>query len=466
MDRPNLLFLYTDEQRADTLAAHGGRVDICPNLNRLAEDATVFENTYCTHPLCVPSRSSIHSGQFPHTTGCTYNGPSLRPDTKCLPEMLEGNYMTAHMGKWHLGDEVFNQHGFTEWHATEDCYHKGASLEKAPDKRSAYHHWLMGHGFYPDAYNGTKFDINWSAWMPERYSKPQCMGDLAIEFLERNKENPFALFVSFQEPHMPFHSCRDDQFDPAEVELPPNHNDENLISARARKLAESLKVKCSEGLLKSEQDWREMTARYWGLCSLIDTHSGRILDKLKELGLYDNTIIIFTSDHGEFMGSHGMLLKSSPYEESARVPFLMRLPGQAEARRVKEPISQIDLVPTMLDCMGSSIPDHLHGVSLKPAVEGTAVPDRDVVVEFEDQPKVPAEEKDPWRCIVTPDRWKLTVSPNLGEHSLFDLNTDPYELNNLINEPGRKERINDMADRLRQWQKETDDTVTLPEQII
>jgi len=482
MPSPNLLFLYTDEQRADTLAAYGNRTIAMPNLNRLASRSTVFARTYVTQPVCTPSRSTLLTGLWPHTNTCTVNNAPLPAETPCLSEMLPDGYTCAHHGKWHLGDEIYPQHGFTEWRAIEDNYvaHYSAGRDRAD--RSHYHHWLRGHGFLPDMGDG-RFSRNFCTRIPERYSKPAFLAEEACRFLRENRSRPFALYVNFLEPHMPFMSCRDEQYAPEAIDLPANFDHQEYPSLRARVLAARFRNEGPGGGFRTEADWRRLIARYWGLCSLVDTHVGRILATLSECGLDENTIVVYTSDHGDMMGSHRLMAKCLMYEEAVRVPFLVRLPGQTAGRHVAQPVSQLDIVPTLLDCMGVSIPDRLQGQSLRPCLEGKGDSGRDVFIEWhgaEGMPRMPedaipayleesctaqevrASFTDPVRTIVTRDGWKYCCSP-LGEHMLYDLNRDPAETCDLATDPSQAPRLRDLRARLAAWQEQTQDTVELPD---
>jgi arylsulfatase len=487
----NILFLYTDEQRYDTLAAYGNAVIRMPNIDRLASRSTVFDRAYVTQPICTPSRSTLLTGLYPHTTGLVRNNIPLRSVAKCLPEMLPpGAYACANMGKWHLGDEIYPQHGFPAWLATEDTYHRYYSKRyNEYADRSAYHHWLIARGVRPSTHAvdpqrpwlNNRFFREQIHALPEEHCKPRFLAEAASRFIRDHAQEPFVLYVSFLEPHMPFTSCRDGQYKPSEVNLPANFNVPLSPQHRlhARVAAARYRAEGFEGQrLETEADWRQLIARYWGLCSLVDTHAGTILDTLRDCGLEDRTVIVFTSDHGDMMGSHGLLTKGLMYEEAVRVPLLIRLPGRRQGRRVAAPVSNIDIVPTLLDMLGQPIPSHLQGRSLRPVLEGRADrPDRDVFVEWPAHPaekagKLPdvpaalagtctpeqaaASERDSIRTIVTADGWKLNLSA-VGEHDLFDLNADPGELVNLAADPRQAERIKDLTRRIRDWQRRTRD---------
>ncbi len=487
---PNLLFLFTDEQRADTLAPYGNNKIQMPNLNRLASEGVVFEKTYVTQPVCTPSRSSILTGLYPHTDGCTANNIPLRENTLCLPEMLpSGKYATGYHGKWHLGDEIFAQHGFDDWRSIEDMYRKYYGPGRDRDSHSTYHDFLLENGFAPE--NEGFFGRGQSARLPETFGKPAYLAREASHFIRENRNDPFVLFVNFLEPHMPFFGPRDDQYNPDDITLPGNFN---AIPSKDQhpksRLFQRSYYEFGHGgePLRTEADWRRLISRYWGLCSLVDTHAGTILNTLRECGIYDDTIIVFTSDHGDMMGSHRLLTKCVMFEEATTVPLIIRLPGQTEAKTIKRPVSQIDLLPTLLDLMGEDIPSHVQGKTMRPLIEdGEGTFEDDVFIEWNGRnsgiwrkrvagqesvglPDGIGEEQaiaaiaDPVRTIITPDGWKFNCSP-MGEHELYNLNDDPLEMRNLANKKGNHPLMRELAARIRRWQDRTADGVQLPTPI-
>jgi arylsulfatase len=490
--RPNLLFLYTDEQRRDTLAAYGNRQIAMPNLNALAERSTVFERAYCTAPVCTPSRGSIVTGLYAHAHGAIVNNLAMRGDAACLPECLPPNlYACGHFGKWHLGDEIFPQHGFTDWRGTEDTYHATFLPPRAEftPERSHYHHWLVARGIKPWNLRLTLPANKWHPahenrffreqihGLPEELSRPAFLAEQAVEFIGTHRARPWVLYVNFLEPHMPFHSCRDRQYDPADVTLPDGWPLELGPDAPLRLRLQAAHNR--HGGCNEERALREVVARYWGMCSLVDTHTGRILAALRGHGLEENTIVVFTSDHGDMMGSHGLHAKGQLFDESAGVPLLIHAPGQQTARRVTCPVSQVDLVPTLLDLMGQPPPARTHGASLRPQVEGrAAATGRDVAIQWHTDharrtppPALPEHQTalgtpeqaeaalaETIRTLVTPDGWKLNWS-GLGDHELYDLNADPLESRNLARDPAQRDRLRGFAARLRDWQRRTGDTL-------
>jgi arylsulfatase A-like enzyme len=484
---PNLLFIATDEQRFDTLACYGNTRIEMPNLNRLAAESCVVEEAYCTQPVCTPARGSYLTGLYPHAHGAWNNNIALNADARCLPELLapEAGYATAYYGKWHLGDEIFAQHGFEQWRSVESTwinYNKHFSPGRDRTARSTYHAYLRDRGFKPDVDGGTSFSRDLTTHLPERHGKPAYLADEAISYIREHRHQPFVLYTSFLEPHMPFYGPRDNQYDPMEVPLPDNFD---AIPGPDDPLALRLSYLryLHEGFerydLSTEMGWRQLIAAYWGLCSLIDTHAGRILDALDECGLRDETIVVFTSDHGDMMGSHHLLAKGVMYQESARVPLLIRLPGQREQRRVSGPFSQIDLTPTLLDLMGQSRPEGLHGTSRRGPVESGGALDEDVFITWHcpqvvadcagpgyaldaagSCERIAAALSDQVRTLVTPDGWRFTHSPS-GDHALHYLPDDPGERHNLAHDPERAPLLDDLRARMRRRQERVGEPVTL-----
>jgi arylsulfatase A-like enzyme len=475
----NLLFLFTDEQRADTMAAYGNTQIQTPNLNRLSDQSIVFDQAYVTQPVCTPSRSSIMTGLYPHTNGCTENNLPLAPEIPTLVEMLEQDgYATAYHGKWHLGDEIYPQHGFQEWRGIEDGYAKYYRPDKDPQEKSDYYHFLIKNGFEPQ--NGDRFGRGEAARLPEQFSKPAFLAQEASRFIQENQDNPFVLYVNFLEPHMPFFGPRDDQHDPATIPMPINylHPPTADQPLKTRLFHRGYQARGYD----SEEAWRQLIARYWGLCSQVDTYAGRILETLDECGLAENTLVVYTSDHGDMMSSHQLLAKCVMFEEAVRVPLLMRLPGQTVSRHVRGPVSQIDLVPTLLDLMGQPIPETLEGKSLKPLLDqdGDVAPEEDVFIEWNGPnngfgdvsgqvsipdwmteiatpEKIQQATRDRVRTIIIPEGWKFNYSP-WGEHELYNLKQDPGEINNLANQEQYATLMQALTQRIIRWQERTKDT--------
>jgi arylsulfatase A-like enzyme len=473
--KPNLLFIWTDEQRRDTMAVYGNQRIHAPNLNMLASECLIFKKAYCSQPVCTPSRSSIMTGLWPHATECFNNNIPVPKETRCFPELLsDPDYRTGYFGKWHLGDEVFAQHGFEEWAAIEDGYAKGFSKDRDPDAKSAYWHFLKDLGYEPDTESG-KFSRDFAVHRPIEHCKPKFLELRACDFLRRHKNEPFILHVNFLEPHMPFYGPLNNEHAPEEVIIPPNFEDplEDNEPLRYRLIRENLFQNGFGKLpLKTEADWRRLTANYWGLVTQVDLSVGAILAQLDALGLADNTIVVYTSDHGDMMAAHRMLAKTVLYEESSGIPWMLRIPAQGKKQvEINQPVSQIDMAPTLLDLMGRPDPSTLPGHSLVPLMKGEKAEEDHVYIEWNPPDKVSIPDDLPptlsreaveqallssSRTVVSPDGWKLTLGKG-DKSQLFDLNKDPYETTNLFDSPAQREVISRLAGNIHRWQERVKD---------
>jgi arylsulfatase A-like enzyme len=455
---PNLIFFLTDEQRADTMAAYGNKQIHVPTLNKLASKSVVFETAYVTQPVCTPSRGCLLTGLYPHTDGVTHNNLRLPAATPVLPEMLRpGQYKTAYFGKWHLGNETCRQHGFDEFESTEDSYQQ-YDTAACKNKPSGYKEWLLAHG---QKLNGKKsFSRGFANKLPKELSKAAYVSELAIRFMETHRDEPWVVYVSFLDPHPPFSGPYDDLYPMDEMPVSPTFSiplDPTVIpETKARRQWE---IGRTQEYLSSMKAVQKLTALYWGKVTLVDEMAGKVLNKLAELGLDDRTIVSYTSDHGEMLGAHRMIEKSVMYDQAATVPLLLHIPwARSPARRVRTPVSQIDLVPTLLDLLGQNLPAHLQGQSLAPYLNaGERVTPRDVIVEWNlsDDP-TEVDYKHPLRTIVTPEGWKLTLTSN-GMGELYNRNRDPQEITNLFYKDDMLPIVLDLTHRIALWQRSTGD---------
>jgi arylsulfatase A-like enzyme len=473
-DKPNLLFLWTDEQRADTMAAYGNVRIHAPNLNKLSRESAVFERAYVTQAVCTPNRSAVMTGLWPHTTGCTRNNVPLPTQVSCLPELLnDSDYRTAYMGKWHLGDEIFAQHGFEEWVSIEDGYTPYYSDGHDRSQRSDYHHFLVEHGYHPD--RGSKFSRAFAARRPIQHCKPKFLELKACDFLRRHRSEPFILYVNFLEPHMPFFGPLDDEHDPGEVELPPNYGDplEDNEPLRYRLIREYCRAKYGE----KEKDIRQLIARYWGLVTQVDRSVGAILRTVADLSLAENTVVVYTSDHGDMMGAHHMVEKSVMYEEAVRIPWLMRIPQlRGKGRTIENPVSQINMIPTLLDLLGVDYARSFPGRTLVPLLKGRSATQRDVHIEWNpnsgalkvkkggttlaSKAEMRRVEDEQTRTVICPDGWKLCLS-DTDKSQLFNLRDDPGETTNLFGSDLHKDIIGRLTKKVHNWQSRVKDTVEI-----
>jgi arylsulfatase A-like enzyme len=445
-DKPNLLFLWTDEQRADTLAVNGNTTYRVPALNRLASRSISFTRCYDTQPVCTPARCSVMTGLYPHTTGLTVNNIPLPPDVKTVPELLaDSSYRTAYMGKWHLGDELFAQHGFEKWVSIEDSYNQHFTAGRDKEKRSDYHHFLLSRGYKPE--QGNRFSRKFAVSRPPEHTKPAFLAAEASKFILENRAEPWMLYVNFLEPHMPFTGPYNDLHSEAEAPLPRNYPGtpvEREPEAYRRSRERFLKEGFDGHDLKTRAGWQRINRNYAGLCTLVDQAAGRILWALEASGQAENTIIVFTSDHGDMMGSHTLLTKGVLYEEAMRIPLLLRVPFRNQKpQRIDHPVSQIDLAPTLLDLMGAKPGQGLPGQSLVPLLNGGALREDHVFIQW---PK-PAS-----RAVVSPDGWKLAAFDS-DNSLLFHLAADPLEMRNLYHRSEAAAALRKLQTKLESWRK-------------
>ncbi len=491
--RPNLVFIMSDQQRYDTLACYGNDWIQTPNLNALASQGFVFQHAYVTQPVCTPARGSIMTGLYPHSAGPVVNKMHLPADVKTIAEMVSEDYVRGYMGKWHLGNDVLPQHGFDVWISTEDSHRESYSNRQALGRLTDYHRHLVANGFKPDkeVAGVTVFSGDARARLPEEFQMASYLGEQAAAFISENADRPFILYVNTFEPHSPYFGPLMDTYDPAELPVGPAFLKKPEGASMLNRLkADYFLQYLTEGGdqtadeymreyaaveedVSTEEGWRRLRAHYFANINLVDGMVGKITSAIDDAGLTDDTVVVFTSEHGDMLGDHGMLEKRSMYEESSRVPLLVRIPWLTrEQATIAESVGHIDLVPTLLDLLGENIPEHLQGNSLVPALEGDApLENNDVFIEWNGtHPTMPdrhlgTDEIDrmvtlPWRTVVS-GRWKLNLCAD-DQCELFDLDNDPHEMHNLFDDPAQRDRVSDLAARIRAWQAETGDNAPLP----
>ena len=463
--KPNLLFIWTDQQIDKSMAVYGNDKFKVPNMNALADQSIVFRNSYVVQPVSTPSRGTALTGLYPHRHGGIRNNQIMSEQAKCLPELLnDPSYATGYFGKWHLGRENTPQHGFQEFASTETYPVGYPNGETVP--LSGYQRFLMDRGFTQnqvmlmsrlDATN-QEYDL----------TKPKYLELAAIDFLERHKDQPFILYVNYLEPHTPFSGPFNDLHNDKEFELSP---------AFDCQLTEDDPVFYHRRVVNwSRAEWDSIYRCYAGLCHSVDLSMGAILKKLDDLGLSENTIVVFTSDHGEMMGAFGLREKTVMYEPSVRVPLLMRIPwiNNKKQKIIPNHVTNVDLIPTILELMGKDPKSYteLQGKSLVPWMKDRNIPGDDGHIyllwhsDFGEGVQTPAifvgnntdEAVQTYlRTVIAPDGWKLTITDN-DKNQLFDLNSDPYECNNLYYKPVHEAKIKHLTGKIKEWQERIGDT--------
>ncbi len=485
-DQPNILVVLTDQQRLDSMAAYGNRWIETPNMDALAARSVIFENTYCTQPVCTPARASIMTGLYPQGTGVVRNGIRLPDDTPSLGELMPEEYHNAYMGKWHLGDDVIAQRGFDTWVAIEDFHRASYSRDEYRDIEPAYNDWLRSHGITPPPWTES-----YEAWAPgaglsEEQTQAGFLGHVAAEFIHDRRDGsgasePWLLMVNFFEPHPPYTGPLNDLYDPDLIDVGESFMRPPESGALVNRLRSEYYLGGGNNPLglaggdvhdtTTEAGWRKLRAQYFANVTLVDRQLGRILGALDESGQAERTVIVFSSDHGEMAGDHGMCEKRTLYDGASRVPLLVHVPGlpAGAGRRVPGSISHVDLLPTLLELAGTVAPPDIHGTSRVDVLRGDAdLTDNDVFVEWNGEgdrdlgsAAINRLISNPWRSVITGDRFKLNLCRD-DQCELYDLDRDPDELHNLFDDPAHHDRIRDMTFRISAWQAVTGDSMPLP----
>lgn len=426
----NVLFVLADQWRSSALGCGSDAVVRTPYIDGLAAEGANWQRAYAANPVCTPNRACILTGRHSHQTGMVRNDIQLPPQEVCWPELLRSaGYATHYVGKWHLDGPPKPGYVPPGWRR------RGFATFEGFNRGHVYHkHWGFDDSGEPLAAIAAGLDP---------YYEPTLQTDLAIDFMRRNQDQPFACFLSWGPPHTPFRPPdAHDLYELGEIVLRGNVPAEH--EARARK----------------------DLAGYYGLCESLDHEMGRLLAFLDESGLRDNTLLIFTSDHGELAGSHGKYRKGEPESESLQVPLMMRLPGRIAAGSEPETlISSVDLMPTLLSlcdmpatdtCAGSDLSGAVTPGSTAPSVESLYCEGK-VLNAPELRPGTNSPDARPWRSLVT-QRYKLNVR---ADHSivdgLFDLQEDPLELRNLANTVEARSLQGDLLAELKAWGQRTGD---------
>ncbi len=484
--QPNILFILTDQQRRDSMAAYGNKWIDARYMDALAARSFVFENCYCTQPVCTPSRGSLMTGLYPHATGVVSNKIPLPANTASLGELMPERYHNAHMGKWHLGDDVIGQRGYDTWVAIEDFHRPNYTKKEYRNVEPAYNNWLRDHGVEPPSWTTSYEAWAGGADLTEEQTQAGYLGQVASEFIRDYPNGPYAkdpwlLHVNFFEPHPPYTGPLNYLYAHDAIEVGPAFMQRPETGSLVNRRRADFYLGGGNNPLglaggdahdtTTEAGWRRLRAQYFANVTLVDRQLGRILAALEESGQAENTIIVFSSDHGEMAGDHGMCEKRTLYEEATRVPLVIHVPwlNNKNTTRVTGSISHVDIMPTLLEFAGATSPENIHGTSRADVLRGESDLSRnDVFIEWNGigdrdlgSQAINRMVAVPWRSVISPDRYKLNLSPG-DQCELYDLGNDPHEQHNLFDEPGHRDRVRDMAARLRMWQAETGDEMMLP----
>ncbi|MGC9316847.1 MAG: sulfatase family protein [Armatimonadota bacterium] len=410
--RPNLLFVFADQMRAQACGFMGNEQVRTPTMDRMAQQGVVFENAVSTCPVCTPYRASMLTGRYPLTCRTAMNDVRLPVEELTIAEVLrDAGYETGYVGKWHLDGQY--RGGFTP----------------PGERRQGFDFWAVAectHAYMNSFYYRDDPEPIWI----EGYDADHHT-DLAIDYIREHSSDEFCLFLSWGPPHDPYWEMPDEYevYDPADIKLRPN-------TAEAA---------------------REDIAGYYSHITALDRNLGRLLDALDEQGIAEDTIVVFTSDHGDMLGAHGLQRKQKPWEESLMVPFVMQWPGAIPGGlRTQTLINAPDVMPTLLSLMGVAIPETVQGYDLSGAATGTGGIEPTSAYIANPMP-FPGDmhEGGEWRGVRT--RTHTYVETLDGPWLLYDNVRDPYQRTNLVDDPAAAGTLEELQAELAGWMEEIGD---------
>jgi len=437
--RPNIVFIMTDDHARSAMSLYGNRILQTPNLDRIGNEGLRFDQAFVTNALCLPSRATFLTGQYSHTHGMRTNGeesgftrePPLR-NAQTWPVLLRARgYHTGMVGKWHIN-----------------------TLPEGYD----YTAMIKGQGTYFDPPMWVQGE-----WRAQKGHTDDVIGEHALHFLRSApRARPFALLYQFKAPHREWRPAPRfrQRFEDVEIPLPPDFDEP--LAARSRAVQGTMmriaempdfrkggKLGDAEGEALAKANFQQFMRNYYRVLLGVDENVGRVLDYLQQAGLAEDTLVVYTTDNGFFLGEHGLFDKRLMYEPAIRIPLLLRWPAGIAAGRVDDAhfALNIDLAPTLLELGGADVPDAMQGESWKPLIEDRPTRWReDFLYEYYEYPSV--------HCVrphrgVRNARWKLIEfwrEPR--EYELYDLANDPQERRNLAADPAHAPRLAQLRQRL------------------
>ncbi|MDD4774026.1 MAG: sulfatase [Eubacteriales bacterium] len=400
---PNILFVFSDQQRFSDLGCYGSSEVITPNIDKWAQQAVVFDRFYSNCPVCVPARGTLLTGTYPLRHGAITNDLRIRPDSRSIAHILnENGYNTAYFGKWHLGgvprDQFItaeNRLGFDYWRGS-NCNHN--YMKSYYDDNDDVRHYTEGY-------------------------EPHIQTGLAEEYIaSADTDRPFAMFLSFGTPH--------DPYDLVPAETKALYDPESFI------LRDNVTfpVMRSPSIRFDETALRGQIQGYYAHITELDSMMGRLIAALDGRGLREDTVIVYTSDHGNMLGSHGLTDKQLPHEESVHIPFIVSYGNKLRAGRRSGIASLVDIAPTLLSLAGIDISgERCDGCDASDIVNGTADGGFAYLTEYIPCHQASLRGSGEWRALVS-GSCKLVRSPGAGgiwQNELYDLAADPFELRDL-----------------------------------
>ncbi len=425
----NVLFLFPDQMRAQAMGCMGNPDVKTPNLDRLASEGVLFRNHFANSPVCCSARAIILTGKYAHTNGMVANDLRLRESETSVAEVFgEAGYRTGFVGKWHL-DGGPRQPGWIPPGARRQGFEFWAANE-------------VSHAHFDTHYFRDDPDP-----IPIKSFEAEAWTDIGIDFLRQTREDPRPFFLTVQmgPPHDPYLAPEEymAMYDPEAITLRPNFDGDTSD----RELEPNPYVKTPG---------RKEIAAYYAMVTAVDEQVGRILAELDELGLRDNTIVMVSSDHGDMLGSHSARLKRKPWEESIRVPGIVRLPGAPSGRKTDAIFSHVDIAPTLLSLCGIEAPAEMQGADLSPVVLGEADTGPGAAYFQIFGPFLAGGVERGWRGVRT--QRHMYARTKAEPWVLYDLEADPYELQNLAHDPDAVALRAELEAELARWMDRTGDS--------
>ena len=464
--RPNILVFMADQLRFDALGCYGNNQIRTPNIDSLALTGSIFDNHFVQNPVCGPSRCTILTGRYPHSHGVRDNGVALRDEEVCLPEVLaQAGYRTAAIGKMHFTTQFMpkvneeddwpaDHYGFQILHTTCDSK-TGEYLDWLKEKSPRDYAIVKEQGERKAREDRASAADKESTGAPQlhpsdidpNFHQSAWIADRMIDLIrESDGETPFFALCSFVDPHHPFDPPApwSEMYDP-DVLAAPLYEEGELEDKpphfRMHRTGRGFGNEKYDFRRLTPHEWGQVKAAYYGMISLVDHNIGRVLAALKEQGLEEDTLVLFTSDHGEMLGDHGLLFKGPfHYDCLIKAPLIVKWPGVVpQGSRYAAVTEHVDLMPTLLDLAGVAAPGGVQGVSIAPILRGDVGAGRPyALTEFNCYD---------WGLSVktlTGRDFKLTYYAGERFGELYDRNKDPLERVNLWDDPayaGEKQRL-------------------------
>ena len=426
-ERPNLLVVHTDQQSLWTLGCYGGSLVDTPNIDAIASGGALFGNFFVNSAVCTPSRGSMLTGRYPHCHGAYRNPVHINRDEVTLARVLaKAGYDTAYMGKWHLDGED---------RPPDETVPPGRAMGFADSR------YMLNRGHRKSVGENADGSLELSPETGAGRYMTDWLGDKALEFLSARRENPFFLMVSIPDPHSPF-PVREpyaSMFDPQEMPLPTSCLEDPALPSWAREAPVGAGSWWHLEPGERGSELRRIKALYCGMVKCIDDNVGRLLECLEERGLADDTVVVFTTDHGDYMGEHGLTGKNMVYEGVYRIPLAVRWPkGVRPGTRVDRFVTGTDFQQTVLGLMGIAPSGREQGRDASPFLRGESPAWRDEAFIH--------HSRFGYAGVFTPD-YELGLA-RCGEHVLFDRREDPEQLVNLFGDPAHRPVVEELAGRV------------------